>query len=249
MQESFYLIVFLFACIQVVEFSAVLARLAGMASQKNMVGYSIQQSFLVGTRLFQVVMLPLLGLMVDSGVTEGFFRTISHLSLFIAALFCLMALGLRIQIVAYFISVIETYSQSQNFVKSFLRRQRARGIAPQEMPKLPGIFTTPAARKIFSQSSFVYAIYSMGLFLSFYFAILFPEYRASISQSSGIVNSLGAIILTFYIEPRISHSIDKNDPTSGTLVLALLAGRLAALLIVSQAMLLGVFFVAEISWK
>ncbi|MFC3119461.1 lipid II flippase family protein [Jhaorihella thermophila] len=47
-------------------------------------------------------------------------------------------------------------------------------------------------------------------FISFYFALLHFEHRASISQLSGLVNSVGTVLLTFYVEPQISRGIDEK---------------------------------------
>ncbi len=238
-----FIIPVLFAAIHCVEFTAIMARLAGIHTQSKLLGYTIQQAVYVGTRLFSVLLLPLLGLAVDSGLEVKVFQTMAVAALLAAAVISLVVYAMRAVVVHYFSRVIRTYVKNNNFILAFLKLIPATPQAKKfALPRIQQVFLQKDARKIFVQSAFVYAIYGTGLFLSFYFALLIPEYRASISQLSGVVNAFGAIVLTFYVEPRISRGIDANSHDAPSLVIALLLGRLIGIAILSQIILATVFW-------
>jgi len=94
------------------------------------------------------------------------------------------------------------------------------------------------------QSMMAFAIYGTGIFISFYAALSNFEYRASISQLSGIINSVGTILLTFFIEPRISRGIDAESADAESLIHALLIGRLIGVGVLGQVILLLTFAIS-----
>lgn len=62
----------------------------------------------------------------------------------------------------------------------------------------------------------------------FYIALFFPDYRTTISQLSGVTNAFATVLLTFFIEPKISRSIDNNaDSKMGVdMLFSLIIGRI-----------------------
>lgn len=246
---SLYLVMLipvLFAAIHMLEFTAIMARIAGISTQNNVLGYSIQQAVYVSTRLFSLMLLPVLGLIVDRAVPAETFQIMAIFALLAAALASAVMFSIKAHVVRYFQRVILAYVSNKNFIAAFFinRKFADKNLVKTKYIGFSKLLKTHGAKKIMIQSALVYAIYGTGIFLSFYFALLTPEYRASISQLSGIVNAFGAVLLTFFIEPRISRGIDANSKDASGLVIALLLGRLFGVAVLSQIVLASVFWLA-----
>lgn len=239
-----FLVPFCFAAIHLLEFTGIMARLGGIRSKSHMLGYSIQQAVYVGTRLFMVMLLPMLGLVVDTRIDMAQYKIMAISALAGAAALSLAAYLLQSYIVGYYENVILKYKSTGNFAASFFVSAKGRnhsGISTSQRMRL--IQSNVEGKKILVQSAIVFAIYGTGIFISFYAALLNFEYRASISQLSGIINSFGTVLLTFFIEPHISRAIDAEREDAETLVHALLIGRLLGVAIIGQIILMITFLV------
>lgn len=207
-----------------------------------MLGYSIQQAVYVGTRLFLVMLLPMLGLVVDTRIAVSSYQIMAVSALAGAAALSLLVYLLQGRVVGYYQNVISNYQRTGNFARSFIARSSiAASVRTSVTAQFQLVRVNPEARRIVYQSAIVFAIYGTGVFISFYAALSNFEYRASISQLSGIINSIGTVLLTFFIEPRISRGIDADRPDAEILVHALLLGRLFGVAFVSQLLLLAAF--------
>lgn len=51
-------------------------------------------------------------------------------------------------------------------------------------------------------SAIIFSIYSLSVFVSFIFGLLFSDYRTSISQLSAITNAFAAVLLTFMLSRK-----------------------------------------------
>jgi hypothetical protein len=93
--------------------------------------------------------------------------------------------------------------------------------------------------KKIAASSFAYFFLSTGFLISFSLAILLPEYRMTMSQSTTIFHGIGAIILAMYIDPMISKSLDVELENSNWLenIYSIFVGRLLAYLLASSIFL------------
>lgn len=240
-----FIVPLLYGLIQLLELSAVLARISGLKSGNHLLGYSIQQSIYMGTRFFLVMLMPAMGLIVDQGIETSTYQLITHTSLLISAVFGMLVLWQRARLINYYSRVIIIYKKSGKFTRSFFLALKAAGgeTAPIEKPAIGLFLEHPETRKTFFFSLIVFSTYSVGMFLSFYFALQFFEYRASISQLSGILNALGALLLTFIVEPLISQRIDEKHEHAETLVMALFLGRLVAVAVAGQIILFLVYLV------
>ena len=74
-------------------------------------------------------------------------------------------------------------------------------------------------------SAIVFCCYSLGVFVAFYFALIFHEYRTTLSQMSGVINGLATVLLTFIIEPKLAKSFDDKNPEAINLLFSVLLGR------------------------
>jgi hypothetical protein len=64
-------------------------------------------------------------------------------------------------------------------------------------------------KKILISSIIAYLALSSGFFIAFYFVILFPEFRLTVSTISLIIHAFGNFILLTYIDPKLNLNIDK----------------------------------------
>lgn len=232
----------MFAGVHFVEMSASHARLAGLATQNNMLSYSIQQSVYLAGRFLLLFLLPCLGLVVDRGAEPRAYQIMVHVALVLATLVSLAVFRYRQSVTGYFAAVIARYHDSGNLVRSLATLKTAEVGPTRPFAQMrQAMATTPKATGIAVKAAVVYAFYGSGIFISFYFALIFPDYRASISQMSGIINGFAAVLLTFYIEPAISRSIDKEPENAETLIYALIVGRIIGVAVLSH-LLLRVFF-------
>lgn len=231
-----WLVPVLFAGINTLELSAVLAREAGIHSGNVMLGYSLNQSVYMGTRFCLVFLLPMLGFLVDSGVAPGTYALMVHGAILLSFLAGLVVLVMRQSVERYFVRVMERYKEAGGYVTAFVHGLRSRPGAEADIPaaSVRDMLSHPARRRMVMMAIVVFFIYTSGMFASFYLALIFQDYRASISHSAGLFNAFGAVLLTFYIEPYISREIDGKSDDAATLVMSLFIGRLLALGVASQ---------------
>lgn len=235
----------LYAGVQMIEFSAVLTRVSGIASGNHVLSYSVQQSVYMGTRLLFVMLLPLLGFVVDSEVALGTYAVMTHAGLALATLAGLAIYWGRAGLIRYYVRLMEDYKVRGNLFRAFLvfLKRPADPVTVTTTVSMKSVLATPESRRILMLSTLIFSVYGVGMFISFYFALLFYENRAAISQLSGIINALGAVLLTFVVEPRVSQRIDQGHENAADLVMALFCGRLLSVAVAGQV-ILAVIFIA-----
>ncbi len=239
MSEIFYAVIILYGGIQFFELNAIVARLTGFKFGSVMIGYSLQQSVYMVTRLLLMIMLPMIGFLLDTGISKDEFSIMAHLSLLFASIMgaiCFFSSGMTI---GYFRCVIERYRKGGNFIRALLNGFNSSRFEKNSIKLLlPSKFDY----KMFIISNSVYTLYSTGMFLTFYFALIHEDNRTMISQMSGIVNALGAVIITFVIEPAISKMIDEKNSDAHSMIASLFWGRIVAVSITGQILLVFVFY-------
>lgn len=229
----------LFAAIHALEFAGTTARIAGIHKASPLTAYSIQNAVYMATRLLFVLMLPILGLAVDVGTSSKHFLMVSHGALCAASTSSIIVYIFRGRLTKYYCSVIDRYNSGKGFVSSFISKT-----VSGEKYKLDSYESVDLGKgydSIIFKSAAVYTFYSVGVFIAFFTSTLIPEYRASLGQMSGVINAGGAVILTFFIEPRISRAIDQQEEDSLRLLNGLLMGRLFAVTFLSQIALLSLW--------
>lgn len=242
----FFAVPVLYAGIQALELTAVLARISGTKCGAPMLGFSIQQTVYMGTRLLLVAMLPMLGYLVDSGISLRNFAIMSHASLLLAGILGSVVLVNRRRLVSYYIGVIVSYKENHSLWRAFLK-PHFNGNGKDKVSSFAfGTLKDKEARKIFFYALIVFVIYASGVFLSFYISAAIPEYRATLSQMSGIFNALGAFLLTFILEPKISSRIDDRAENASDLIMALFLGRLFAIALVAQVFIFTMFWLINV---
>ncbi len=233
----------IFSLINMLELTAVLSRYAGIQISQHMMGYSLQQAVYIFTRFLIVLLMPLLGYLTDIMIDSNSFINMASSSLFLSFLVGMFVFLVSPIIVKYYIRVINRYSMSGSFVGAMLSSIFKRSKKSNKVHILREYITALKDKevlKITLVSSCIFGIYGSGIFVAFYFSLQLPEYRATISQMSGIINAFGAVLLTFIVEPLLAKRIDQNSDNAAQLVIGIFVGRLLGLLLVGQAILLGV---------
>ncbi|MDC3590905.1 DUF2837 family protein [Escherichia coli] len=234
----------IYGLIHFLEYSSFLSRVAGIVTGSKVISYTLQQSTFVLTRFGFVAMMPMIGLIVDYQVTKYQYLFMVHASLLVATLLCLLSYFCRKYIISYFINVIDLYSNNGSLIKSiligFIKREKTYCEVYSMYKYIRG---EKEARKLILISSVVFGTYAIGVYLSFFAALNFYEHRSSIGQLSGLINAFATVLLTFYIEPKISISIDRNDFDAEKKVLCLLIGRLLGVGLLAQVIVALMWFI------
>lgn len=232
-------VAFLYAILQSLEVSAMLARYTGVAINSVMLGYSIQQAVYMGTRLVLIALLPVLGYLVDRGVSPREFAAMAHGSLLLASVGSCLILASRGSLSRYYSAVIAKARSGQSLLGAFVAWPTAGDGVPRH--HWSAFIEDPRARRVFLQSSIVFAVYSCGMFASFYIATVYTDYRTTISQMSGLFNALGTFVMTFFVEPRIARAIDQRDSDAMLQIDAVILARIGSTLLTGQMLLITIF--------
>jgi hypothetical protein len=220
----FVVVILCFSTIHFIEVSSYLARFSGVRTGDNALAYATQSAVLMVTRFFSMLLLPVLGLIIDLQVAKKEYVLAVCFALFGAFLGSVLAISLRGLLVSCFSAAIAAVKGGQSLFVALARLPfRIISASPLEVPF--GTFRQHASERMFWYSSLVFSVYAASIFLSFYFALLFPQFRTSISQLSAVSNAFASILLTFYVEPKISVSIDRAEQP-GEKIMTMLAGRL-----------------------
>lgn len=232
----FALVVILFSLIHLIEVSAFFSRLSGVLSGYTALGYALQNSVFMLTRVFTMALFPLLGFIVDKKADSGSYIGMVACSLIGAAVLGIFVILFRERVVFSFMEVIRRYNDKGGLFKSlfFLPLYLMKGKVSLGAPMGWSWFKN----KFFWGGAAVFGVYSISVFLSFWFGLIFYEYRATISQLSGVTNALATVLLTFYIEPKLSSTIDRDKDASLQAMSILMTGRVAGTMFLG-----GVFMV------
>lgn len=217
-----FIVIVLFSIIHLIEVTAFFARSSGVSSGSTALGYALQNSVFMLTRVFTTALFPLLGFVVDSKVEQSSYLLMMSFSLLLASFCGFFVVFFRERVVLAFALIIERYNEKGRLLYQLLcfpfflfRRNVCRGSSESNV----------FLNSFFWGGGFVFGVYSISVFISFYFGLVFYEYRATISQLSGVANAIATVVLTFYIEPKISSIIDNERDKASSSIASLMAGR------------------------
>ena len=238
MFSIFLLVVLLFSAIHFIEFSSFYSRIAGIRTDYKLISYTLQQTTFVMTRFCFVFMMPIIGYIVDKKISKNDYVLMVLFSLFFASISYLLSFYFRERIIYFFSCVITAFAGGLGFIKSFIiafhqnLSYKSIGISKNSHNKFLFLMEN---KNIILLSSIVFCCYSIAVFLSFYFALTYYDLRATIGQTSGVINAFATLALTFYIEPKISRSIDSKSKGAENEVYSLLIGRFLGVSIISTS--------------
>ncbi|WP_180170381.1 lipid II flippase family protein [Acinetobacter sp. YH12027] len=217
-------VIICFSCIQLIEVLSFIARISGVKENKKSLAYSLQNAVFMLTRLFTLALMPLLGFLVDHGINKQDYLIMVSMALIFGSLMGFSVYFLRNRVVNVFSEVINKIAKGGGVFRQIV-------LLPFYFIKSKGIeekYKIILYKDIFLSSAVVFGIYSLSVFIVFYIALFFPDYRTTITQMSGVTNAFATIFLTFFIEPKISRAIDSNDDIGvGTnMLFSLILGRI-----------------------
>lgn len=232
------IVVLSFSIIHAIEVTSFLSRLTGVILGKKSLAYSLQNAVFMLTRFFIMALMPILGLIVDIGVNRDSYLIMVFCALLGASLLSVSVLLLRGKVIPAFEHIVNDSIKGKSLIFSLLKFPIYFFKSPNKLISIPS-FDKVIKNKIFWFSGVVFCIYSVSTFIVFYFGLIFPDYRTSISQLSGIMNAFATILLTFWVEPKISLEIDKenNIEKSSEMILSLLVGRVFGVFLLSQTII------------
>lgn len=241
---SVLMVVFCYGGIHLLEFLSFLSRVAGVITGAKLTSYTLQQTTFVATRFLFVAMMPLIGFIVDKRLGNEEYLLMVHAALLCASFLYLIVIVFSAHIVRYFCGVIYRFQKEGGLLTCIFRPEK---VEKSSLVDMKAIFCSLRMggrdKGLFYGGAVVFCCYSIGVFVSFYAALNFYEYRSSIGQMSGIVNALATVLLTFYVEPRISDAIDKDDSRAKEKVYILLLGRLFGVAVCAQALVLVLWLI------
>lgn len=236
------LVIVCFSCIHIIEVLSFMARIAGVKENTKSLAYSLQNAIFMLTRFFMMALLPILGLLIDKGINKTSYLIMILCSLLGAAFFSFLVFVLRDKVINAFSLIIKNIVRGRSIFKEiilfplyfFSNKHNNYKKKPVNINK-----------SVFFSSGIVFCIYSLSVFMVFFIALFFPDYRTMISQLSGVTNAFATVLLTFIIEPKISKSIDLNEDTeqSENMLLSLVLGRIFGVGVISVISVLTVMIV------
>lgn len=192
-----------------------LLRLVGSLNGRASLGYTRHVQFATASRLGSFVALPILAYHVDLGTL------ISDLLLVPMAAFSVSAIAMFLLTNNRRASLI-SLKAIFNLVEHGFRKQKDIG----QLIDIEGL----RDKKVVLMSAFSYTLAINAYFITMLLAVKFNTYRATILQSTPAISFIGTLIAVFYIDTKISNSLDQNN-SDGSAIFSLLEGRLLANLI------------------
>lgn len=219
-----FAVIVCFGCIQLIEVLSYLARISGVRENKRSLAYSLQNAIFMLTRFFTMALLPLLGYLIDIGIDKNIYLAMVCGALLFGTILTFLAYYFRHIVVSIFSKIINKVSEGSSVLKEII-------IIPYYFLNKDKKISTIEVRLhkgILINSALVFGIYSLSVFMVFFVALFFPDHRTMISQLSGVTNAFATVLLTFFIEPKISRVIDNDvDNNVGVnMLFSLILGRI-----------------------
>jgi hypothetical protein len=226
---------------QFIETVSFASRVAGKLVNRLSLGTTLQHSIYVTSRLFLPPLLLSLSFLIESGLSIKLFLltafVITIMAFFVSLVIFINLNYFQILFQRTFVQY-ETNTIPISIVKVLFDKEEK-----LNQEKLIHMTVTPRIRSLsfkkIAVSSLAYFFLSTGFLIAFSFAILLPDHRMTMSQSTAIFHGIGAIILAMYIDPMISKSLDvllENDNWLKN-IYSIFVGRLLAYLVASSIFL------------
>ena len=210
------------------------SRVAGKLTLRLSLGTTLQHSIFTISRLFLPPLLLSLSFLIESNLSIQLFLLISAVLTLLAFFTSLLVLihfnYFQLLFQCLFIQYESNTTPIAIVKVIFGKKYKFNQVDLEIIPKIRSL----PLKKI-TTSGFAYFFVSTSFLISFSLAILIPEYRMTISQSTTLFHGIGAIILSLYIDPMISRSLDVelDNPNWVENIYAIFVGRLLAYLFAS----------------
>ena len=224
-------VIFSYTLIQAIEITSFGSRVAGRISNRNALGTTISQTVYTFSRFFVVLFLPSLAYVIESGISINEYLII----VLLAYSFCFITsvlMLLKLNSIQHFFQIIFLKYNKNSlpiaFLKAFHDKKEELNLSNCNFFSFNKLVT----KKTFV-SFLAYIFLITGFFNAFMLAVLFPEHRLTLSQTTTIFHGFGALIFAFYIDPMLSRSIDSFSDDVSWLknVYSILVGRALSYLV------------------
>ena len=199
-----------YVLLQAIEMISLGSRVAGRLSGRLALGTTLHQSIYTASRFLLIPFLPSLAFLIESGIHIERYVLLVILSLFISFLMALLILIKLNTFQHFFQKVFHHYDDSHipiALLKSFAKDKNY----VTTSDNIVNFSIEKTQIKKVATSFFAYLFLANGFFVSFLFAINFPEYRLTLSQFTAAFHGIGALIVAFYLDPMLSRSLDKAE--------------------------------------
>jgi hypothetical protein len=238
-----FIVISSYFLMQLIEMASFGSRVAGKMSNSLALGTTMQLSVYTASRFLLVPFLPLIGYLIESGLSKEHYLLMVIISIFSTLLASLFVLNRLNFFQLFFQNVFKEYSSSNiptSLIKSIININKSH-VSYISCDSFS--FKKIILKKV-AVSFVAYSFLVTGFFISFSLAISFPEYRLTFSQFTATFHGIGAVIVAFYLDPMLSRSLDKHSHKDIWLinVYSILYGRVLSYL-VSGILFLLVFFI------
>lgn len=206
----FFSVPLLYSIMLTIEFISAFSRVAGYILAKNAISYTLQNSVMATTRFFSMALLPTLGFLIDKDIDRGLYLSMVLISFFSTGVGSLIVLYFRLEIITFFYSLIENYSKTSRLVYSFYVSFRS-DFKNNSIENYCNLKEVKPEFSIIFNTFIIYTVHSLGIFITFYLALLYPDNKVMITQTTGVINAIGTLLLTLKLEPMLSISIEKRS--------------------------------------
>jgi len=231
----FLIALFCYVLMQFIENVSFGSRVAGKLANRLSLGTTLQHSIFTVSRLFLPPLLLSLSFLIESDLGIQLFlltAAILTTSAFLASLLVLINFNSYQLLFQHLFIRYEFNTIPIAIVKVlFGKSNQLNQVNLEYIPKIRNL----SLKKIIT-SSFAYFFLSTSFLIAFSFAILIPEYRMTMSQLTSVFQGVGAIVLSMYIDPMISRSLDVELENSDWIenIYSIFIGRLLSYLLASS---------------
>ncbi len=230
MNLAFLIAVFCYGCMQLVETFSFGSRVAGKLTGNLALGTTLQHTIFICSRVFLPPLLLAISFQIESGETLENFMFLSALMTGLGLVLSILILT-RLNSCQRNFQIIFYYSRDYRLPtciwKLVFNDNRDIVVVNRDLAPKFGYIRWP---KLLA-SGFAYFFIATSFLLAFSIALIFPDYRLTISQFSSAFHGIGAGFLALYIDPMISRSLDVAEDQEVWLanVFSVLAGRICSL--------------------
>ena len=232
-------VIFCYVVWHALEIASFGSRVAGRLTNRTALGTTLSQTIHTLSRFLLIFLLPTLGYIVESGITIHDYLTlvlIAYSLTFIMSIIMLIKLnGLQHFYQVVFVKYTENTIPIA-ILKSLVSKKTDLNTKDCDSFTFDKIIIK---KSLVSLIAYLFLI--TGFFNAFMLAVMFPENRLTLSQFTAAFHGLGGVILSFYLDPMLSRSIDtySDDATWLKNVYSILFGRVLSYL--TMIILLSVF--------
>jgi len=200
--------ILLYVLMHFFETVSISANIAGRFTKKQSQGISIQHSTFVLGRVTLPFLLLLLSYAIEKGIDVKSFLLIT------------ITLAFASSIVTFI--VVKNINLFQKFYQELFSKHEEMGLIPAIFAarnfvgnkklidfKIDSAYRLIIFPKMLSACA-AYFFLGSAFLISFYFAIMLPEYRLTISQFTTLFQGIGGLLMAFYVEPMFSKSLDNE---------------------------------------